>query len=291
MARKFLGIRGKPAMKAALRIESKFDNFLWTNRSVRSTRTSSLFLGALIGAFCLPAFATPVANLPLDFSSIALTTNAPSSFGSGAKVAGPGAIAAAINAQLPAGDSVTMTGGVATNSYAGEGHVVGNTLAATAPGHIFIINDSFGIYAGSPNFSPKDSFTISLNGFTLSSIKFDYEIFPDASCAYSTSLSSCYKQGPSNANWPDIGISINGSTTEIWNANATIPSPGKDPQALVFGQIVNFPTAATSITFWDWPATIGVADIRLNVPEPGSLALVFAAGLAGLGFSRRKRAH
>lgn len=274
-------------MKTALRTASNFSDFLRTRRPVRTARTSSLFVGAFIAAVCLPAFATPVTNLPLDFSSIVLNKTAPSSFGSGAKVAGPSAIATAINAQLPAGDWVTMTGGVATNSYAGEGHVVGNTLAATAPGHIFIINDSFGIYSG----SPKDYFTINLNGFTLSSIEFDYEIFPDASCAYSTSLSSCYKQGPSNANWPDIGISINGSPTEIWSANATIPSPGKDPQALVFGQIVNFPTAATSITFWDWPATIGVADIKLNVPEPGSLALMFAASLAGLWFSRRNRAH
>ena len=272
-------------MKTALRTASNFSDFLRTGRPVRTARTSSLLLGAFIAAVCLPAFATPVTNLPLDFSSIALTTTAPSSFGFGAKVAGPSAIASAINLQLPAGDSVTLTGGVATNSYAGEGHVVGNTLAATAPGRIFIINDSFGIYSG----SPKDYFTITLNGFTLTSIQFDYEIFPDATCPLN---SSCYATGPvaTNSNWPDIGISINGSSTEIWNVDAPKVA-GRDPQDLKLGQVVYFPGPATSITFRDWPATIGIADIRLNVPEPGSLALMIAAGLAGLGFSRRKRAH
>lgn len=272
-------------MKTALRTASNFSDFLRTRRPVRTARTSSLFLGAFVAAVCLPAFATPVTNLPLDFSSIALTTSAPSSFGAGAKVAGPSAIANAINLQLPLGDSVTMTGGVATNSYAGEGHVVGNTLAATAPGHIFIINDSFGIYSG----SPKDYFTITLNGFTVSSIEFDYEIFPDATCAYSTSSTSCYAKGPiaGNSNWPDIGISINGSSTEIWNANAQKVA-NRDPQALVLGQVVSFSQPASSITFWDWPATIGIADIKLSVPEPGSLALMFAAGLAGLWSTTRR---
>jgi hypothetical protein len=247
-----------------------------------NARTAGVIGGILGALLSMPALATPVSNLPLDFSSISLSGN----HGTLGAVAGPTAIQNAINSQLPSGDSVRVTGGVATKSYNGEGHVVGNTLSATAPGGIFVINDSFGVYSGSPH----DYFTIQLNGFSLSSIEFDYEIFPDASCPLSSYINSCYVRGPNypgNTSWPDIEISINGAnTTPVWTALAP-KVQGEDPQALVLGQVVNFPTAANSITFWDWPATIGIADLRLNVPEPGTLALL-AGGLAGLWTVRRR---
>lgn len=254
------------------------------SKQVRGAKAAAA-LGGLLGALlCVPALATPVSNLPLDFSSIQLSTY-PYSFELG-NYAGSSKISAAINSQLPSGDSVSVSGAVATNFYSADGHVLSPTLANTAPGGIFIINNSLGLWG-----SRSDSFTISLTGFTLTSIEFDYEIFPDVSCPYSTVNGSCYKNGQGDPNWPDIGITINGETESnaSWSWSALAPKvPGQDPQALVLGQVVNFPVAASSITFWDWPATIGIADVKgTTVPEPGTLALL-AGALAGLWTTRRR---
>jgi len=249
-------------------------------RAALQAPAARALLGALAAALALPTFAVPVTSLPLDFSSIPLASNVNVSASSGlGKVANSAAIATAINSQLPAGDSVTVAGALATKTYTGEGFVVGNTLANTAPGGIFIINDSFGIFAKS------DKITITLTGFTIHSIEFDWEIFPNGTCPASTSPTSCAKSNGTNANWPDISLWVGtnpASLTNAWGRPATTADPATiAPQALHLSEVVNFGKEVSVLEFRDWPNTIGIADVRLNVPEPGTLALLLA-GLAGL---------
>ena len=63
------------------------------------------------------------------------------------------------------------------------------------------------------------------------------------------------------------------------------------PQYLSQSVSYSFPTGVTKLEFVDWPQRIGIDDLTLRtVPEPTTVTLVIAA-LAGLGFSRRNRAH
>ena len=100
--------------------------------------------------------------------------------------------------------TVTVSGALASNTWTADGHVVGPTngpsytLAQKDPSGngTFIQNDSLGV-AGPASDAIVLSFSVPIN---LSSISFDYEIFPDATCP---SLSSC---GTNGSNLSDISV-------------------------------------------------------------------------------------
>jgi hypothetical protein len=171
---------------------------------------------------------------------------------------------------------VTVKGAFATQTYSGEGHVSGLTLGTSDGGishagrDTFIMNDNFGDFG-----SATPQFTITFTGgYQDNSISFDYEIFPDATCAAGSACANSMQQNP---NWPDLKILLGNSTTPFWTVKAPIPSPGTDPQALGHVTLL-LPYAVTSITFQDWPAEIAIDNLRFNdVPEPGSLPLLGAA--------------
>ncbi|MGC2416022.1 MAG: PEP-CTERM sorting domain-containing protein [Stellaceae bacterium] len=118
--------------------------------------------------------------------------------------------------------TVTVSGALASNTWTADGHVVGpksgsnytsSTLAQKDPaGHgTFIQNDSLGV-AGPVSNAIVMSFSAPIN---LSSISFDYEIFPDATCP---SLSSC--GGSGNPNLPNISV------TDTKNRNFKLSEAG-----------------------------------------------------------------
>src|SRR5262249_4666445 len=93
-----------------------------------------------------------------------------------------------MNGLLPSGSSVAVTGAVASNSYNADGHVTGSghgstsfTLAQLDPaGHgTFIEND---------NGHSSSEIKMIFSGLTISSMSFDFEVFPDNTCP---SLSNC----------------------------------------------------------------------------------------------------
>ena len=185
---------------------------------------------------------------------------------------------------------VTVKGALATKTYNGEGHVSGLTLGTSDGGtphpgsrDTFIMNDNFGDFG-----SATPQFTITFTGgYQDNSMSFDYEIFPDATCAAG---SACANSMQLNANWPDLKVLLGNSNAAFWSVEAPIPPPGTDPQGL--GHVtLTFPAAVTSITFQDWPAEIAIDNLRFNdVPEPASLPLMGAsAGAFVCSIWRRRR--
>jgi hypothetical protein len=232
------------------------------------------------------ALAEPVV---FDFNSVLLS----GSFGNGLGATGGNApIQTYMNGALAgagyAGASVTVAGALATSTYAGEGHIPNagpslppRTLGTSNGGVLhglssdgFIINNHFGIGAAS-----VDRFSLTFSNFKVYSLSFDWEIFPDATCA----LGSACASNPANANWPDIGLLVDG--VEVWSAKAT-NTPGLDPQGLGVSPTI-YLNGGQVLTFRDWPAEIGIDNLRINTaPEPSPLALL-ALGVGLLVTGRR----
>ena len=220
-------------------------------------------------------------------------------------------IATYMDGLLGCANCVTVTGASVDTTYNGDGHVVGNN------GKSLTLGTSDGATNNStltPS-STYDSFlsNVTNSASTISSeiiisftqavnvTGFDYEIFPDATCPSSTNCSSGV---------PDFTFDINGST-QIFNTNAVFPSSsgtdgtstrspnscpvwwscGTEQSAQYIGTWSGNLTGVTQLDFIDWPAAIGVDNIKLStstVPEPRGGAILLAglllAGLAGRKF-------
>ena len=243
-----------------------------------------LTIAAFLFVTATPALATVVS---LDFNTVPLSGNAGNGLGA---TAGSSIIQTWVNNALWSAGyptaSATVTGALATATYNGESKVVGDTLGTsdgsvhhgTSPIDVFIINNDFGI--GAP---ASHSFTIAFTGLKIYSLSFDWEIFPDITCALGT---TCYTAGITNPNWPDIELMVNGGSTAVWSQKAT-KIAGQDPQGLGTSGPLSFAGGVNSLTFMDWPAEVGIDRLKFStVPEPSPLALVGLA-LAVLALVRR----
>lgn len=219
--------------------------------------------------------------------------------------ANDGTVQSYMNGKLAAGQSVSVTGAAGTNSWTGDGHVVGGvagTLAGSTS-QTYIINNN-GVLGGAAGSDPSSNdIKMVFNGLTISSISFDLEIFPDGSCP---SVSSC---GTNDSNLPDFtllaGTSSNlvqigspwfGSTPSPCQHTTATPSPGCEA-APQLGPTYSGTIALNNVSaldFQDWPATIGIDNLSITyntphpVPEPSSMMLL-VTGFSWLAALRRRK--
>jgi len=260
---------------------------------------STLALAALVVAASASSMAAPVV---FNFNSVTLGVSNPnnSSNGLGTSVGSTTAIGNYMSGIL--GSTVTVGGALATATYNGEGHVVGETLGTSDAGvhhgttttpDVFIINNNFAIGA-----SASDQFSMTFADYPITSLSFDWEIFPDNTCSKSTSCGNGYH--PTNSNWPDIELYVNNNSAWTWHALATYVA-NQDPQGMGTATVdlSGISGGVTKLTFVDWPAEIGIDNLTItgcaglagcrvrpfnNVPEPSTLPLV-ALALAALSMA------
>jgi hypothetical protein len=220
---------------------------------------------------------------------------------------------------------VTVTGAATDKTYNGDNHVVGNngksltlgtsdgatnnsTLTPSTTYDTFLSNITN--VAGQHNNQTQSISSEIIITFSkpVDITGFDYEIFPDASCPkpntqYKTNCPSL----------PGFTFDVNGST-QVFQQNAVFPSSSgtngtstqspnsgtctwcKEQAAQYIGTWSGNISGVTELDFIDWPAGIGVDNIKLGtstVPEPRGGAILLGAlllaGLAGkklLGFAR-----
>jgi hypothetical protein len=141
-----------------------------------------------------------------------------------------------------------------------------------------------------------DTIKMQFTGLQLLSVTFDFEIFPDANCSSPTNCT---------AGKPDfLFYAGNGGSTSLVNSwLGAFPAAGShspfsgasanETAAQMIGSYTYTPGGTfDTIWFQDWPATIGIDNVKITtqtqtqVPEPASLFLVGSGVLAVL---RRKK--
>jgi hypothetical protein len=194
---------------------------------------------------------------------------------------------------------VTVTGAVTDRTYTGETHVVGpggvsrtlgntdgatdNSSAATAT-----TNDTFisNLTDASRSVSSQMIITFSHGVVLNGQLNFDYQIFPDNTCADSTHCPSA----------PDFKFGVNGGATTTvsavfpnnpgTNGNSTdspfSPGASKEKAAQFIGHWSTSLVNVTELDFIDWPAAIGVDNINVTTPEPRGYALLLGGLMLAL---------
>jgi hypothetical protein len=223
-------------------------------------------------------------------------------FGSLANNATNSQIQSLMNSLLPTGTSVTVTGAIASNTYNGEGHVTGPNPGTTSFNLAQLDPANHGTFIKNDTDHSSNEIKMVFSGLTISSISFDFEIFPDGTCP---SLSNC--GGSSHPNLPDLTVVSNGSHQVIeylgvvpgqagsYNTSY-IHSPASGqfsnelaPQLLGSSGTLNLPAGTTQLEFQDWPATVAINHLKIDpVPEPATITLL-ASRLIGLAAALRRR--
>jgi hypothetical protein len=201
------------------------------------------------------------------------------------------------------GESVTVTGSKAEQNYNGDNHVVGPIVSGVVKSETLGTTD-LGVHHN----GGFDTFLINQTSvtkitmeftFPIYSLSFDYEIFPNSSCAKASNCSS----------WPDFTFEADDQVIFqtlgivpplLGFANSPFSGTSKNELAPQFlgqsGQLV-FADGVTKLEFIDWPVLIGIDNLVLQttfdepppeVPVPATL-LLFGTGLLAAAMAGRIR--
>jgi len=216
---------------------------------------------------------------------------------------------------------VTVSSGVGVDQkYTGDGHVVGPNGVAVdlgdtngATNNSGPVNGSFDSYisniaADSNGNNPtqlSQGIVITLSkGYSFTgTFSFDYEIFPDGTCP-DLSKNDCGGNMVNGhyPNQPDLDFTANGSTpvsTTFWgvapgttngtSTHSAASGSGTELAPQLIGTWTGTLTGATQLSFMDWPAAIGVDNLKLTTttPEPGGVSFVLG-GLVMALFAGKK---
>jgi hypothetical protein len=219
-----------------------------------------------------------------------------------------------------AGCSVTVLvsgssiGAVADQAYNGDGHAtgpstgsksltLGDSNGATTSTTTSSLNSSYDTFIANTtdgSGTVSNQITLQFAGFAGKSLtinSFDYEIFPDGTCAQ-LNAANCGGSltGGIYPNQPDLafeaGNNINGTDSVVatyygvtpgtTNGNAThSPNSGGSSTELapqLIGTWTGSLSGVSELDFVDWPATIGIDNLNVSfstpVPEPASIVLL-----------------
>jgi hypothetical protein len=212
--------------------------------------------------------------------------------------------------------SGTSIGAVADQTYNGDGHAtgpgtgsksltLGDSNGATASTTTSSINSSYDTFIANTtdgSGTVSNQITLQFAGFagkSLTITSFDYEVFPDGTCAQ-LNATNCggSPTGGIYPNQPDLefeaGNNLTGTDTvqqtyygvtpNTTNGNATHSpisgSSGTELAPQLIGTWTGSLTGVSELDFVDWPATIGIDNLNVSwstsspVPEPASIVLL-----------------
>jgi hypothetical protein len=223
--------------------------------------------------------------------------------------------------------AVTGLAGAASetnNSYTGDNHVVGHKFgplnkmtsmtlgnseharAQGLPGELGTINALAG--DGYIFNSAADMFWMEFN-FPIQSVSFDYQIFPNGSCANPNDNSPTNNPTGTCSRWPDFKFKagVPGDMDLYIHSFGQDPSDPdyqgyknspirpnlnyweKAPQLLTVSGLIVLNQPSTRLEFWDWPERVGIDNLVISTPEPASFLFVGAGALlVGLATRRRR---
>jgi len=199
--------------------------------------------------------------------------------------------------------SVTVKGSIASNSYTGDSHVVGPIVKSKYTS--VTLANSDGTFIMNDTSKGSNEIDMTFTGLKIYSVTFDYEIFPDGTCANGNKDKHGHYINCSS--WPDFTFDADKGlvfeTLGVMPGNPGAPWPDSPamhngetaPQYLGIGSLnsgtVTFKNGVSYLQFIDWPAAIGIDNLKITTtpaPEPGVVPLL-GLTLLGVGGALRRR--